>query len=71
MFINIVIKALSKNANQLLVLKEEQKWLFVNPESTGIEIVAKQDSRHLKQGKLLFKSNTVIVCTLHVAHGTR
>jgi len=34
------------------------KAVVVNPEGTGVEIVAK------KQGKLLFKSNTVVSATL-------
>ena len=41
------------------------KAVVVNPEGTGVEIVAKQrHAVHLKQGKLLFKSNTVVSATL-------
>ena len=40
------------------------KAVVVNPEGTGVEIVANKDMRPLETGKLLFKSNTVVSATL-------
>ena len=44
------------------------KAVVVNPEGTGVEIVANKDMRPLETGKLLFKSNTVVSATLTSLH---
>ena len=40
------------------------KAVVVNPEGTGVEIVANKEMRPLETGELLFKSNTVVSATL-------